>query len=114
MLLLVHPRLPMEETLPFFNSVQKEQRTKDESLTDQVRRFMKDTDGGAVPPWFAQCCLGISRQRVSQLVEDGTLRAFKVNGRVLISTTDIDAFDEKRKKQAGYQGLLRRRKKQDT
>jgi len=101
----------MEETLPFYNSVQKEQRTKDESLTDGVKRFMKETEGGAVPPWFAQCCLGISRQRVSQLVKDGTLRAFKVNDRILISTTDIDKYDETRKKQSGYQGLFRKRKK---
>ena len=100
----------MEETLPFYNSVQKEQRTKDESLTDGVKRFMKETEGGAVPPWFAQCCLGISRQRVSQLVKDGTLRAFKVNDRILISTTDIDKYDETRKKQSGYQGLFRKRK----
>ena len=101
----------MEETLPFYNSVQKEQRTKDESLTDGVKRFMKETEGGAVPRWFAQCCLGISRQRVSQLVKDGTLRAFKVNDRILISTTDIDKYDETRKKQSGYQGLFRKRKK---
>lgn len=101
----------MAETLPFYSSVQKTERTKDETLTDGVKRFMKETDGGAVPPWFAQLCLGISRQRVSQLVKDGTLRAFKVNDRVLISTTDIDKYDETRKKQAGYQGLFRRKKK---
>lgn len=100
----------MAETLPFYNSVQKTERTKDETLTDGVKRFMKETDGGAVPPWFAQLCLGVSRQRVSQLVEDGTLRAFKVNDRVLISTTDIDKYDETRKKQAGYRGLFRRKK----
>ena len=95
-----------EATLPFYNKLQKVERRADESLLSQIRRFKEITDGGAVPPYMAAIGLGVSKQRVSDLINKGKLRAWSFNGKPLVSVKDIDAYDESRKKEANYKGLL--------
>lgn len=41
--------------------------------------------------------LGVSRQRINALCNDGTLRACKVNGTIVIDKTSIDNYKESRK-----------------
>ena len=62
----------------------------------QVKAFMKETDGGAVPVSVARVALGYSHAQIYRLMEKereeaGTgLRAWKFNKTVLISAKDID------------------------
>ena len=98
-----------EATLPFYNKLQKVERRPDESLLAQVKRFKEITDGGAIPPYMAGIALGVSKQRVSDLINKGKLRAWSFNGKPLVSVKDIDAYDEARKKEANYKGLLPRK-----
>jgi hypothetical protein len=95
-----------EATLPFYNKLQKVERRADESLLSQIKRFQEITDGGAIPPYMAAIGLGVSRQRVHDLIKKGKLRAWSFNGKPLVSIKDIDAFDEARKKEANYKGLF--------
>ena len=95
-----------EATLPFYNKLQKVERKPKESLLQQIKRFQQETDGGAIPPALAAVGLGVSRQRVHALIKRGKLRAWSFNGKPLVSVKDIDAYDEARKKEANYKGLL--------
>ena len=95
-----------EATLPFYNKLQKVERKPKESLLAQIKRFKEETDGGAIPPALAAVGLGVSRQRVAELISKGKLRAWSFNGKPLVSVKDIDAYDESRKKEANYKGLL--------
>ena len=95
-----------EATLPFYNKLQKVERKPKESLLAQIKRFQEETDGGAIPPALAAVGLGVSRQRVAELINKGKLRAWSFNGKPLVSVKDIDAYDESRKKEANYKGLL--------
>jgi hypothetical protein len=94
-----------EATLPFYNKLQKVEREPKETLLAQIRRFKEITDGGAVPPYMAAIGLGVSKQRVADLINKGKLRAWSFNGKPLVSVKDIDAYDEARKKEANYKGL---------
>jgi hypothetical protein len=98
-----------EATLPFYNKLQKVERQPKESLLAQIKRFQEETDGGAIPPALAAVGLGVSRQRVAELINKGKLRAWSFNGKPLVSVKDIDAYDEARKKEANYKGLLRKK-----
>ena len=98
-------------TLPFYNKLQKVERKPKESLLAQLRRFKEETDGGAVPPAMAAVALGVSRQRIAELIKRGKLRAYDFNGKPLVSAKDIDAYDEARKKEANYKGLFPKRRK---
>ena len=95
-----------EATLPFYNKLQKVERKPKEGLLAQIKRFQEETDGGAIPPALAAVGLGVSRQRVAELINKGKLRAWSFNGKPLVSVKDIDAYDESRKKEANYKGLL--------
>lgn len=97
-------------TLPFYNKLQKVERAPKESLLAQIRRFNKITDGGAIPPFMAAVALGVSQTRIAYLIQKGKLRGFNFNGKTLVSVKDIDAYDESRKKEANYKGLIPKRK----
>jgi len=98
-----------EATLPFYNKLQKVERKPKESLLAQIKRFNEETDGGAIPPALAAIGLGVSRQRVAELIKRGKLRAWSFNGKPLVSVKDIDAYDAARKKEANYKGLFPRK-----
>lgn len=73
----------------------------------QVRAFMKETDGGAVPVSVAKIALGVSQGTIYRLMEKereepGTgLRAWKFNNTVLLSAKDIDRLIEQPKPKMG-------------
>ena len=73
----------------------------------QVKEFMKQTDGGAVPTSVAKAVLGISQSQLYRLMEKekqepGTgLRAWKFNNTVLICAKDIDRLADQPKRGRG-------------
>ena len=73
----------------------------------QVKEFMKQTDGGAVPTSVAKAVLGISQSHLYRLIErekeePGTgLRAWKFNNTVLICAKDIDRLADMPKAKRG-------------
>ncbi len=73
----------------------------------QVKAFMKETDGGAVPVSVARVALGYSRSHIYRLIErelkePGTgLRAKKFNNTVLVFAKDIDRLADEDKVKRG-------------
>lgn len=73
----------------------------------QVKQFMKETDGGAVPVSVAAVALGYSRKHVYELIkreieDPGTgLRAKKFNNTVLVFAKDIDRIADQPKAKPG-------------
>lgn len=73
----------------------------------QVKAFMKETDGGAVPVSVAKIALGVSQPSIYRLIEKereapGTgLRAWKFNKTLLVSAKDIDRIIEEPKPKRG-------------
>ena len=73
----------------------------------QVKDFMRQTDGGAVPTSVAKAVLGISQATLYRLIEQekecpGTgLRAWKFNNTVLICAKDIDRLADQPKRPPG-------------
>ena len=73
----------------------------------QVKQFMKDTDGGAVPVSVAVVALGMSKAHVYRLIEKeiaepGTgLRAKKFNKTILVYAKDIDRIADMPKPKPG-------------
>jgi hypothetical protein len=49
---------------------------------------------GLTQPVFAALALGVSRQRIHQLMESGHLRSFDVMGKRFISCVDIEEFSK--------------------
>ncbi len=55
-------------------------------------RSLSVEEGGLTQPFFASLLLGISRQRVHQLIEQGKLRGFKVMGKFFVSCNGLEEF----------------------
>tara|TARA_B100000686_G_C16280449_1_gene708545 strand:- start:203 stop:517 length:315 start_codon:yes stop_codon:yes gene_type:complete len=78
--------------LPFAQQLE----SKPKSFISQVKEFMKETDGGAIPVSAAAVALGVSHQRVHELIkkeieaEGSGLRAKKFNKTILVFITDIE------------------------
>lgn len=60
----------------------------------EFRRFRRlaEKEGGLCQPIFAALLLGVSRQRVHQLIENGHLRAHNVMGKNFVSCDGLQAF----------------------
>ncbi len=60
----------------------------------EFNRFRKLSakEGGLTNPIVAAVLLGVSRQRVHQLIETGHLRAFNVLGKNYVSCDGLEAF----------------------
>ena len=73
----------------------------------QVKQFLKDTDGGAVPVSVAMVALGYSKSHIHTLIQrelddPGTgLRAKKFNNTVLVYAKDIDRLADQDKVKRG-------------
>jgi hypothetical protein len=87
----------------------KDLETKPKSFISQVKDFWKETDGGAIPVAAAAAALGVSRQRVAELIkkellEEGSgLRAKRFNKTVLVYISDIEKRLDMPKNKGGYQ-----------
>lgn len=73
----------------------------------QLKQFMKETDGGAVPVSMAAKVLGYSRKHIYELIQreidsPGTgLRAKKFNNTILVFGKDIDRMAGEKKAKRG-------------
>ena len=73
----------------------------------QLKQFMKETDGGAVPVSMAAKVLGHSRKHIYELIQreidsPGTgLRAKKFNNTILVFGKDIDRMAGEKKAKRG-------------
>ena len=82
-------------------------RKKKRGFIQQLRDYFEQTQGGAIPAAVAKTLLGVSRQRIHELIEreknfPGTgLRAYRFDcapGTVLVNAEDVDRFAEERAK----------------
>jgi hypothetical protein len=66
-------------------------RTVFQECRDDYNRFRREFDrlGGALPPRYAAAFLGVSRQRVYQLIESKDVRSTILQGAVWVSLADI-------------------------
>ena len=103
-----------EDTPPFDFLDKVEKKTiKKKGFISQVKEFMKITQGGAIPQPLACKILGISRQRMHQLIQKeekfpGTgIRAYRFSAMpntVLINAEDVDRHHARQQeyKREGY------------
>lgn len=89
----------------FYDSLPVKEKKK--GFIKQLRDYFDQTEGGAVPAAVAGALLGISRQRVHELIlreqeKPGTgLRAYRFDcapKSVLVNAKDVDRFAEERAK----------------
>lgn len=57
-------------------------------------RALCEQEGGLTMPIVAALMVGVSRQRIHQLIESGHLRGFNVFGRNYVSCNGLEAFLE--------------------
>ena len=93
------------QDMPFMADVEE----RKPGFLNQVKRFFKETDGGAVPVSVAMAALGYSKSHIHTLIkrekeDSGSgLRAWKFNNTVLICAKDIDRMADEAKVKRGYQ-----------
>jgi hypothetical protein len=63
-------------------------------ISSEMSRFkqLSAEHHGLTQPAMAALALGLSRQRVCQLMGAGHLRSFEIMGKPFVSCTDIEAF----------------------
>jgi hypothetical protein len=66
-------------------------RTVEPSIREQYNRFRKDFDrlGGILPPSVAATFLGVSKQRVDQLIKSKQVRSVRSLDRTWVSMADV-------------------------
>lgn len=88
----------MDATLdfPFVETMPKRERSKVRTLWDRMIEVheISKTHGQHWPVHVAAEALGISRQRIHQLINDGRFTPLVVNGRNYISMASIQAYAE--------------------
>ena len=55
-------------------------------------RELSKIEGGLTPVFFAKIALGLSKQRVYQLIEEGRLPCYEIMGKKMVSCNAIEAF----------------------
>lgn len=91
------------QDLPFMGEVAE----RKPGFLKQLKAFMKETDGGAVPVSVAVAALGYTRHTIYRLIEreketPGTgLRAWKFNNTILVCGKDIDRLADQEKRKPG-------------
>ena len=94
---------PDNTKFEFYDSLPVKEKKK--GFINQLRDYFDKTEGGAVPAAVAGALLGISRQRVHELItrekeKPGTgLRAYRFDcapGTVLVNAKDVDRYAEER------------------
>ena len=97
--------MPKQEDTPAFDFLDKVEKKsfKKKGFITQVKEFFKATEGGAIPQPLACKILGISRQRLHQLIKKeeqfpGTgIKAYRFDAApnvVLVSMEDVDRHHE--------------------
>ncbi len=66
------------------------QRKTNAGLIAQVKRFWKETDGGAIPVALAAKILKCSPQGIYKYIKNGKIRGHRFNNTVLVSVQDVE------------------------
>ncbi len=79
---------------PFVQGLPKTKRSRIAQVWATVRRMQEANvqEGGLLPVAVAAKALNVTRSRVDQLVGDGRLRRFEVDGHVFISGRSVAEF----------------------
>jgi len=85
---------------PFVAALPKREKSKMAKLWDSFREVKAITDekGMLLPQKFAADLIGVSRQRVQELVEDGRLERVDLRGHPFITEKSMIAFAQSERK----------------
>jgi len=85
---------------PFVEQFPKREQNKLERLWEgfENMKAVVEKHGLLVPPQLAADLLGVSRQRVHQLMEQGRMKRVEVLGQVFITEDDLHAFARSERK----------------
>ena len=78
-----------EQAMEFGFTAELPQRKTKEGLISQVKRFWKETDGGAIPVALAAKILKCSPQGIYKYIKNGKIRGHRFNNTVLVSVQDV-------------------------
>lgn len=81
-----------EQAMEFGFTAELPQRKTREGLISQVKRFWKETDGGAIPVALAGKILKCSNQTIYKYIKNGKIRGHRFNNTVLVSVRDVEAL----------------------
>ncbi len=87
--------LPMSEELPLNDTRKPAPKVGSVAWTvAEWKRFhaLSKEHGGLTNPAFAAVAIGVSRQRVHQLINTGHLRSFEVLGKPYVCCNDVEEF----------------------
>ena len=85
------------EEFKFVNELPQKKTRK--GLFSEIKRFFKDTDGGAVPVMLAAKMAKVDQSTIRAWIEKGKIRGYKFNKTVLVNIHDLEALlDEPRDK----------------
>ena len=90
-----------EQSLEFSFLADTPQRKTREGLISQVKRFWKETDGGAIPVALAAKILKCSPQGIYKYIKNGKLRGHRFNQTILVSVQDVERLLDEPKSKGG-------------
>lgn len=84
----------MSEELPLNDERRLPRKGSFAWIRHEQKRFMElcTVHSGLTTPWFAGQALGLSRQRIHQLMDDGHLLTHEVLGRRWIACDQLESF----------------------
>lgn len=85
---------------PFTAELPKRERTRLQTLWDNLAeiRAVVESKGMVIPASLAAKVLGVSRQRVFQLIEDGRLENVEMNGHNFVTEASVIQFAKAERK----------------
>lgn len=85
---------------PFVAGLPKAERTEHQKLRDHLAdiKAVIQNRGMIMPVRFAAALLGVSRQRVQELIEAKTLEAVEFDGRRYVTESSLVAFGQSERK----------------
>lgn len=70
-------------------------------LFSEVKRFFKDTDGGAIPVMLAAKMCKVDQSTIRAWIEKGKIRGYKFKSTVLVNIQDLEALLDKPRDKGG-------------
>jgi len=85
---------------PFVEQLPKREKSRVALLWEHLREMkaLQERKGILVAPFMAAELLGVSKQRVAELIADGRLERVEWRGRVFITETDLLAYAQSERK----------------
>jgi len=85
---------------PFVAALPKAERTEHQKLRDHLAdiKAIIQSRGMIMPKRFAAALIGVSRQRVDELIQSRTLEAVEFDGRTYITESSLVAYGQSERK----------------